>query len=234
MGRHHEPGPGRDGRPERRELVGLEVVGAPRHDTERVVRVLGQRAQTREVLRRGGHPGRLEAADHRRPMTADRSRIVAERADAERRVVRLGGEIDGRGIDDVDAQRAGLAPDRRPDPLGQRFVVDRAERHVAGELGRLGTEGVELAALLVGGDEEAAAAHAAPPRRPLQRRGQLPHLPRPLHVERHVQRHPGGRRLGQPALDPGRDPLALEGDHHPFEDPLARHPLTAPARPRTK
>ena len=89
-------------------------------------------------------------------MTADRARVVAERADAERRVVRLGREIDGRGVDDVDAQRAGLAPDGRPDPLGQRFVVDRAERHVAGELGRLGTQGVELAALLVGGDEKGA------------------------------------------------------------------------------
>ena len=132
-------------------------LGTPLHDTERVVGVLGQRAQTREVLRRGGHAGRLEAADHRRPMTADRARVVAERADAERRVGRLGGEIDGRGVDDVDAQRAGLAPDGRPDPLGQPFVVDRAEGHVAGELGRLGTQGVELAAFLVGGDEERAA-----------------------------------------------------------------------------
>ena len=30
------------------------------------------------------------------------------------------------------------------------------------------------------------------------------------------------------------DPLTLEGEHHPFEDPVGRHPLTAPARPRTK
>ena len=35
-------------------------------------------------------------------------------------------------------------------------------------------------------------------------------------------------------VDPARDPLAFEGEHHPFEDPLAGHPLTAPARPRTK
>ena len=59
--------------------------------------------------------------------------------------------------------------------------------------------------------------------RPLQRRGQLPHLPRLHHVHRHEQRHPGRGRLGQPAFDPGRDPLAFEGEHHPFEDPFARH-----------
>ena len=154
MGRHHEPRSGSDGRPERRELVTVEMLGTPLHDTERVVGVLGKRAQTREVLRRCGHAGRLEATDHRRPMTADRPRVVAERADPERRVLPLGSEIDGRGVDDVDTHRPSLAPDRRTDPLGQGFVVDRTERHVAGELGRLGTKGVELATLLVGRDEE--------------------------------------------------------------------------------
>ena len=154
MGRHHEPAPAAIAARNGANSLLSRSSALPEHDTERVVGVLGKRAQTREVLRRGGHPGRLEAADHRRPVTADRPRIVAERADPERRVVRLGGEIDGRRVDDVDAHRAGLAPDGRPDPLGQRFVVDRAERHIAGELGRLGTQGVELASLLVGRDEE--------------------------------------------------------------------------------
>ena len=202
--------------------------------------------ETREVLDRSGHPGRLEAADHRRPVPGDRGRVVAERADAHRRVARLGRQVEDRGIDDVDAQRPRLAPDRRADPLGQALVIDRPERHVPGELGRLGAERVELAALLVGGDEERAVGVPPPGRRarrgrrrarhgrPLHRLGQLPHLRQPHDVDRHEQRDPGGRRLRQPLRDPARDPLALEGEHHPFEDPVGRHPLTAPARPRTK
>ena len=54
----------------------------PCDDTELVMRVLVHGTETREVLDRGGHPGRLEAADHRRPVPGDRGRVVAERADA--------------------------------------------------------------------------------------------------------------------------------------------------------
>ena len=43
-------------------------------------------AQTREVLDRGGHAGRLQPADHRRAEPPDLRRVVAERADPERRV----------------------------------------------------------------------------------------------------------------------------------------------------
>ena len=167
MGRHHEPGARRDPRPERGELVRVEVRGAPLHDPELVVRVLVHGTETREVLDRSGHPGRLEAADHRRPVPGDRGRVVAERADAHRRVARLGRQVEDRGVDDVDAKRPRLAPDRGADPLGQSLVVDRPERHVPGELGRLGAERVELAAFLVGGDEEGAVGAAARHSRPL-------------------------------------------------------------------
>ncbi len=90
------------------------------------------------------------------PCRADRGRVVAERADPHRRVARLRRQVEDRGVDDVDAQRPRLAPDRGADPFGQPVVIDRPERHVSGELGRLGAECVELAAFLVGGDEEGA------------------------------------------------------------------------------
>jgi hypothetical protein len=224
--------------------------------TQRVMRVLVHGPEAREVLDRGGHPGRLEAADHRRPMPGDGGRVVPERADAHRHVAGLGCEVEDRGVDDVDAQRPSLAADRGPDPLGQAFVVDRPERHVPGELRRLGAEGIELATLLVGGDEEGAVGavagrRSAPGRRarhgrrattsrrpsharPLHCLGQLPNLRRPHDVDRHEQRDARGRRLRQTLREPTRDPLAFEGEHHPFEDPIVGHPLTAPARPRTK
>ena len=107
---------------------------------------------------------------------------------------------------------------------------------------------IELAALLVGGDEQrpgrGRAARRRVPRRaatrgpdlarPLERRAELADLPgdRTLNATNSVD--PGGRRIGQPALDPARQPLAVEGEHHPFEDARVGHPFTAPARPRTK
>ena len=53
------------------------------HHRQLVMRVLVDGAQTREVLDRGGHPGRLQPADHRRAEPPDGRRVVAERPDAE-------------------------------------------------------------------------------------------------------------------------------------------------------
>ena len=209
--------------------------------------VLVDGAQTREVLDRGGHPGRLQPADHRRAEPPDLRRVVAERADPHRRVAGLARQIEDRGIDHVDAHRAGLAPDRASDPLDQVLVADRAERHVPGErCGRL-AERHELAGLLVGRDEQRSGGQGARRRipdvaasrgpdlpRPLERRAELADLTGRPHVERHEQRDAGDGRVGQPPFDPARHRFALEGEHHPFEDARVGHPFTAPARPRTK
>ena len=79
--------PGRDRRPERHELAGVEVARDRASTTASPWCVsLATCAEPREVLDRGGHAGRLEAADHRRAVPPDRRRVVAERADPERRV----------------------------------------------------------------------------------------------------------------------------------------------------
>ena len=248
MGRHGEPGPGRDRRPERDELVRLERLAVAADHGQLVMGVLVDGAQPREVLDRGGHPGRLEPADHRRAQPPDLGRVVAERADPHRRVAGLAGQVEDRGVDHVDAHRPRLAPDRPADPLDEVLVADRAERHVAGERGGRLAERHQLAGLLVGGDEQRAGHGRATRRRvpdsaatrgpdlarPLERRAELADLPRRPDVERHEQRDPGHGRVGQPALDPAWHRLALEGEHHPFEDAGVGHPFTAPARPRTK
>ena len=78
-------------------------------------------------------PGRLQPAQEREPVPRDVLRPVAERADADGRVGRVRGEVERRRVDDVDAHRPGLEPDRPTDRLGQLEVVRRAEGHVPGE-----------------------------------------------------------------------------------------------------
>ena len=215
----------RDGRPERDELVRLDVVAAAVDDAQAVVGVVGRGAQPREVLDRCGHTGRLEPAHHRRPVPGDRRRIAAERADPEGRIRRLGRQVERGRVDEVDAHRARLAPDRGADPLGQGLVIGRAERHVAGELGRLGTERDELAALLIRGDEQRAGRGRGPIPGPgtgrLEGLGQRPDLVGPQHVDRHEQGDAGDRRIPDAALHPVRQPVALEGEHHALQDAIA-------------
>ena len=72
------------------------VARSPSTHRQPVVRVLVDGAQTREVLDRGGHPGRLEPADHRRAEPPDLGRVVAERADPDRRVAGFAGQVEDR------------------------------------------------------------------------------------------------------------------------------------------
>jgi hypothetical protein len=153
---HHDLHPCRDRRPERYERPRLEIVPAELDDTELMVRVLGNLAVTREVFRGRRHARRLQAADERDTLPGHERGIVAEGAGPEGGVRRLAREVEDRRIDDVDAHRPRFAPDRRTDGLGEGDVVDRPERHVPGELGRLRAETDQLAAFLVRGHEERA------------------------------------------------------------------------------
>ena len=235
MGRHRDPGPGRDRRPERRQLVSVEVRARATDHGPTVMRVVGRCPQPREVLDRGGHPGRLQPADHRRPVPPDRRRVVPERARAHRRVRRFRGEVDGRRVDQVHAHRPRLASDRGADAFGQPLVVRGAQGHVPGEPGRPVAEADQLAALLVRAHQQRS---GEPRSGRLERIGQLADLPGRADVVRHEQRHPRRGRTSQSLRHPVGHALALEREHHPLEDPVAcrrvGHPLTAPARPRTK
>ena len=164
------------------ELAGLEPLARRRGRRRARGACPGRRvAETREVLDRGGHAGRLQPADHRRPEPPDappgRRRTSGSRAPA---FAGLGREVEDRGVDDVDAHRPRLEPDRRADPLGEVLVADRAERHVAGERPSAPSpSAMSWPRLLVGADQQQPA--AAPRRgrlgRPLERLGQLADLP---------------------------------------------------------
>ena len=150
------------------QLDGLQLVPRPVDDVEGVVRVDAPLALAREVLARAGHARGLEAGEPRRGESRDLGGIVAERADAQRRVRRVRRDVEDRRVVDVHADRAELAPDRPPDALRQARVAGRADGHRAGERGPVVAtagsrpERQQLAALLVGRDEDREAVVARP------------------------------------------------------------------------
>ena len=211
------------------------------HRRQLVVGVDGDVAEPGEVLARRGDTGRVEPANERRPETPDLDRIVAERADADGRVRRVGRDVEDRRVGEAHAHRPQLGADRPTDTPSEIRVPDRAEGHVAGERRRAVAEGHELATLLVGRDEERWGLRIPSPRRRLEGVGELAHLARRGDVGEPEEGDPRGRLAGQPVGHPGGQPLALEGDHESPEDGarMSRcasggHPFTAPASPRTK
>ena len=76
-------------RAERHELARLQGRARGADRGEPVVRIGGRFPRPRGVLHRGRHAGRLEAADHGRPVPRDERRVVAERPDPEGRVRRV-------------------------------------------------------------------------------------------------------------------------------------------------
>ncbi len=243
--RHREPGASRERGSERHELAGIQHVPRRLDHRQTVVRVGRDVPHPRGVLDRGGHPGRLQPADHRGPVPPDGRRRVPERPDPERRVGGVRGQIQDGGVDDVHAHRSSLAADREADALRERGIVHGAQSHVAGEGCRAVTERQELAALLVGRDEHrrgtgyggGMGGRGVGDRRarPLEGGGQLQDLPRRPNVVRSKERHPGGRRRGQPGGDPGRQHLPLEREHNAPQDrvaaPPAHHVTPSPPPP---
>ena len=65
-------------------------------DRQVVVRVDGRVAVAREVLRARGDTAVLQAPDHGRAKPADEVGVVAERAVADHRVLRVGVDVDAR------------------------------------------------------------------------------------------------------------------------------------------
>ncbi len=217
---------------ERHELAGIKDRARGEHGRDVVMRVTGRLPRAREMLDRRRHPGRLEAADHRRTVASDARRVVPERPDPEGGVQRVRGHVEHRRVDDVHAHRARLGADRPPDTLRQRLVIDRAQRHVAGELGRCVAEGDELAALLVGRDEERTRPRHSPPAAtvppalapaPATARSRAGTASRPPPAP------PPTAPPSTPAAPPPRTPASPARGSSP-----SPHPLTAPDRPRTK
>ena len=66
--------------------------------------------------------------DERRDVARDELGVGAERADADHRVLRIHVDVGDRREVEVDADRGEVGADRRRDLLGQRDVVDDAER----------------------------------------------------------------------------------------------------------
>ena len=148
-----------------------------------------------EVLRAGRHALALRAGDERSDVTRDELGVGAEAAHADDGVPGIGVGVRDRGEIQIDARRGQLARDRACDRLGQRHVVDGAEREIAGvRAAVLGLEPRHVAALLVDRDQELG---------PLGAKGarQLGELSRIADVVGE-EGDPA-----QPPLEPARDPL---------------------------
>ena len=122
---------------------------------ELAVRVGSRVPVAGEVLRAGRHALALRAGDERSDVTRDELGVGAEAAHADDGVQGIRVGVRDRGEVQVDARRGQLARDRACDRLGQRHVVDGAEREVAGvRAAVLGLEPRHVAALLVDRDQE--------------------------------------------------------------------------------
>ena len=133
VGRHDRAGAGGDRRPERRELDLQQLLARRRDDGQSEVRVDVGRAVAGKVLRAGGDPTRLEPGHERGDMAGDQRRVGAERADADHGVERVDVDVGDRSEIQRDAGRAELVGEGAGDLLGERDVVDRAEREGAGQ-----------------------------------------------------------------------------------------------------
>ena len=232
--------PARNGHELDARRAGLDRVEPP---TQPVVGVVGDVADAREVLQPAATPADWSPRTIAATSSPDRRRVVAERADPDRRVRRVRREVADRRVGDVHAHRPQLQADRPPDPLGEVRVAGRAERHVAGERRRAVAEG--HGAGRPPGRRRRAAVAAAAVARPAADAAWIASVssrtwPASATLREPEERHPGGRRAGQPARRSGGQPLAVEGEHQPRRAEVALgssrcaaggHPLTAPGEP---
>ncbi len=195
---HDEVGPGLDRRHERHQLARRQPCLVEPEVRQAQVRVQVCLAEPREVLDRRGGAGGPDAADHRRGERAHERRVVTERADAEVRVGRAGGEVARGGVDDVDAHRERLRADGVADPLGELDVAGRRERHVARERRRARRRA--RSSCPPSWSAAISSGVGCPPcgARPLRRAGELADLRRGLDVLVAEQAQAGGRRVAQP------------------------------------
>src|SRR5690348_4381989 len=187
------------------------------------MRILRGVAVSREVLRTRCYALTLEAGDESGNVARDEPRIGAERPDPDHRVVGIRVHVGDGSEVEVDPDLAELARDRRGDLLGQRRVVDDAERPVSG-IGAAdpSLEACDVAAFFVGRDEQLAFASEPP--------GQRFDLFRRLDVAAEQD------DTAEPALDPAQHPVGSGGAFEAREEArrcgaleLNAHPLTAPA-----
>ncbi len=111
-------------------------------------------AEAREVLGRGRHATRLQAARQRRRVASHVARVRPEGSRAEAHVAGLEGQVAHGRVADGDAQGSQLIRRGPADGFGERHVVGGPEGHGAREARRLVAQAHQLAALLVGADEQ--------------------------------------------------------------------------------
>ena len=247
MTRHHEVEPRRRSRPGTGRAPVARGARGRRYDGRAVVRVAAASPRPGKCLTAAATP-----ADRRpRINAAPRTPTAAGSSPNERipsaALSRVGRQVHDRRVDDVDAHRPGLGADRAPDPLGQRRIADGPEGHVARER--------------ASSHRPAPGAGRPPgPRRPGAAPADLHGRAAPAAWNASVSSRtcPGERTLwcrktvipaagarGQPRGHPVRQPLAgnasitrprtSEAGWATLATTLpVAHPLTAPARPRTK
>ena len=129
---HHRLRPGGHGGPERGQLDRVEAGPVAADAGQVVVRVDPGVAVSGEVLGAGGDAAGLQAAYPGGGVPGDQVRVGAERAHPDHRVGRVGVDVGVRGVVQSDADGCQFGAEVAGDLLGQRRVVDRAERVVAG------------------------------------------------------------------------------------------------------
>ena len=151
--RHHGVDARGDRRPERHELHGVEASARVLDHREVEVGVGRRVAVAGEVLGGREHAALLDPAHVGRRHARHELGVLAERADADHRVLRIHVHVDHRVVVHVDAERPALARADAARALGERRVARRAERHRARHA-RRALHDVAGAALEVGGEQQ--------------------------------------------------------------------------------
>ena len=236
---HDHRGTRSDGGAEGHQLAGLEHLDWRVHHAESVMRVHVHGSEAREVLGRGRHATRLQAARQRRRVASHVVRVRPEGARAEADVAGLEGQVADGCVADGDAQGSQLIRRGPADGLGERLVVGRPEGHGAREAGRLVAQAHQLAALLVGADEQGQVVRRGTVELP----GQAGQAVSVAGVGAQEERRAVGLPGRHPPQEPGRRlpcprrPAAAGRGRRPPRGVPLRHaqPLTEPDRmPRTK
>ena len=135
VGSHDRPRPGRDARPERRQLDPVEARPGMRDERQPAVRVDVGVAVPGKVLEGGHHAARLQAAHPGRGEARHHRRVLAERARVDDRVAGVVVDVGDRREVDVHAEGPRLDRGDAPRLERQPLVARRPERHRPRERG---------------------------------------------------------------------------------------------------
>ena len=236
---HQRHGPAGDGRGERGQVAGADVIQRAGDRGQRQVGIRRGAAVPGEVLGARGHPRGLQAGDGRGDVPGHQRRVRPERAGAHHVAAARGQDVRARRQVGVDAQPGQFRADGRVHVPGQRRVVHRTQRRIA----RVGAAGVEhprhVAGFLVDGDDRLGGRSRA------QGGGEAGEVPGDVRPEESDARQPflqglqdparGGRagerrnqdRVGQRAQRRVNAPIFRRGGLHSRHFILSRRPRRA-------